>query len=145
MKKFVIVFIIGVIVGTGSYWTFRDGPLAQKVRESKIVQAVGNKLEDLAADKVKAEMEKNGKVVMNKAAGVTIPTVADGLLSDLVKAEIAAEPMLAGTEIKAEVKSGDVALSGTASSYEQVARATRLALECDATRSVVSTIQVKAK
>jgi osmotically-inducible protein OsmY len=145
MKKFVIVFIIGVIVGTGSYWTFRDGPLAQKVRESKLVQAVGEKLQDRAADKVKEEMEKNGKVVMNKAAGSTIPTVADGLLSDLVKAEIAAEPMLAGTGIKVEVKSGDVALSGTVSSYEQVARAMRLALECDATRSVVSTIQVKAK
>lgn len=145
MKKFVIVFIIGVVVGTGSYWTFRDGPLAKKVRESKLVQAVGDKLEDRATNKVKEEMEKNGKVVMNKAPGVPIPSLDDGRLSDLIKAKIAAEPMLADAVIKQDVKSGDVELRGSATSYEQVARAMRLAFECDATRSVVSTIEVKAK
>ena len=145
MKKYLIIFIIGVVVGSGSYWTLRDGPLATKVRESSVVQKIGDKLDDRVAAKMKEEMDKQGKIVLNKAPGSTIPILEDGRLSDLVKAKIAAEPTLSGTEIKTEVKSGDVTLSGTATSYDQVSLATRLALECDATRTVVSTIAVKPK
>jgi osmotically-inducible protein OsmY len=53
--------------------------------------------------------------------------------------------MLSDTSINVEVKDGEVSLQGTAASYEQVARAMRLGLECAATRTVVSTIQVKSK
>jgi len=90
-------------------------------------------------------MEKQGKIVVNKPAASTIASLDDGLLSDLVKAKLAAEPMLSGASVKPDVKNGEVSLQGTAASYEQVARALRLALECDATKSVVSTIQIKAK
>ena len=145
MKKYLYIFIIGAVVGSGGYWTFRDGPLATKVRESSVVQKVGEKLDQRLTSQLQEEMQKQGKIVLNKPAGAVIPSLDDGRLSDLVKAKIAAEPSLSAANIKVEVKSGDVALSGTASSYDQVSKATRLALECDATRTVVSTIAVGAK
>ena len=145
MNKYLIIFIIGVVVGSGGYWTFRDGPLATKVRESSVVQKIGDKLDERAAAKMKEEMEKQGKIVLNKPPGSTIPILEDGRLSDLIKAKIAAEPTLSDASIKTEVKSGDITLTGTATSYEQVALAMRLALECDATRSVFSSIIVKPK
>jgi osmotically-inducible protein OsmY len=145
MKKHVIVFIIGIVVGTAGYWVFRDGPLATKLRESALVQKVSEQVDERATNRLKEEMEKQGKIVMSKRPGSSIPNLDDGLLSDLVKAKIAAEPMLSGASIKEDVKDGEVSLKGSAASYEQVARALRLAMECEATRSVVSTIQVKPK
>jgi osmotically-inducible protein OsmY len=145
MKKYSIVFIIGVVLGTAGYWTFRDGPLAAKVRENALVQKVGEKIDERVTDRLKGEMEKNGKIVMNKPEGLSVPKLDDGRLSDLVKAKIAAEPMLSDTSIKEDAKDGQVSLQGSAASYEQVARAMRLALECDATKTVVSTIAVKSK
>jgi hypothetical protein len=145
MKKYVIVFILGIVVGSGSYWTLRDGPLASKLRDNALVEKVTGKVDEFATDRLKAAMEKDGKIVRNKPAGLSIPKVEDGLLKDLVKAKIAAEPLLSDASIKADVKEGEVSLEGSAASYEQVARAMRLAFECDATKTVVSTIQVKSK
>jgi osmotically-inducible protein OsmY len=145
MKKYTIVFIVGVAVGTGGYWTFRDGPLAAKVRENALVQKVSEKVDERVTNRLKDEMEKQGKIVMSKPAGSSVSNLEDGRLSDLVKAKIGAEPMLSDASIKEDVKDGEVSLKGSAASYEQVARAMRLALECDATRTVVSTIAVKAK
>jgi hypothetical protein len=145
MKKNLYIFIIGLVIGLSGYWIFRDGPMATKIKENALVEKVGQKLQDRAVDKIKEEMDKNKRVVINKPAGSSIPVVADFLMTDLVRAKIAAEPLLAGAEIKPEAKGGDVELRGTAGSYEQISRAMRLAFECDAARSVVSTIEVKAK
>jgi len=71
------------------------------------------------------------------------PLIADDLLSNLVKAKIAADPMTSKAEIDVEAEQGEVNLKGTASSYEQVARAMQLALDCDATISVISKIKVQ--
>ena len=145
MKKYLTVFIVGLLMGTAGYWTFRDGPLANKVRESSIVQKVSDTIDERVTNRLKEEMEKQGKITMSKPAGLSIPQLDNSRLSDLVKAKIAAEPTLSDTSIKVDVKDGEVGLSGTATSYDQVARAMRLGLDCDATKTVVSTIQVKAK
>ena len=145
MKKNFIIFLLGLVIGSGSYWTFRDGPLATKVRENRFVQKVSEAFDERATSKLKDEMEKQGKIVVNKPASSTIADLDDGKLNDLVKAKLAAEPSLADASIKPDAKSGEVTLRGTASSYDQVARAIRVSLECGATKSVVSTIEVKAK
>ena len=145
MKKQLKVFIVGLLIGLAGYWTFRDGPLAAKVRENALVQKVGEAVDERATSRLKEEMEKHGKITLSKPAGLSIPQLENTRLSDLVKAKIAAEPMLSDTSINVEVKDGEVSLQGTAASYEQVARAIRLGLECAATRTVVSTIQVKSK
>lgn len=145
MKKYIIVFIAGLLLGTGSYWTLRDGPLATKVRESSLVQKVSDKIDERVTSRLKEEMEKQGKIVMNKPAGILVPRLDDGRLGDLVKAKIAADPMLSEASIKPDVKDGEVNLQGTAGSYEDIGRAMRLALECEATKTVVSTIKIKSK
>lgn len=145
MKKNLIVFAIGLLVGSSCYWIFRDGPLATRIRESKLVQKVSDVFDDRATSRLKEEMDKEGKITVNKPAGANIAAVSDGLLNDLVKAKVAAEPMLSDASIRTEVSSGEVRLRGSASSYEQVARAIRLAFECAATKTVISTIEVKAK
>jgi osmotically-inducible protein OsmY len=145
MKKNFIIFLLGLVIGSGSYWTFRDGPLATKVRENRFVQKVSEAFDERATSKLKDEMEKEGKIVVNKPASSNIADLDDGKLNDLVKAKIAAEPSLSDASIKPEAKSGEVTLRGTANSYDQVARAIRVSLECGATKSVVSTVEVKAK
>jgi hypothetical protein len=145
MKKNIIIFLLGVVVGSGSYWTFRDGPLAAKVRENRLVQKVSEAVDERSNDKLKEEMEKQGKIVASKPAESGIITVDDGKLNDLVKAKMALDPTLADASIKSEVKSGEVTLSGSATSYDQVGRAIRLAMECGGTKTVVSTVVVKAK
>src|SRR5689334_3535114 len=99
MKKYSIVFIIGVALGTAGYWTFRDGPLAAKVKENSLVQKVSEKIDDRVNDRLKEEMEKNGKIVMDKPDKISVPKLEDGRLSDLVKARIGAEPLLFDTSI----------------------------------------------
>lgn len=145
MKKNVIIFLVGMVIGSGSYWTLRDGPLAKKVRDSALVQGMGEAIDKRATERMKEEMTKNGKIVVKRPGDSAVAPIDDGLLSDLVKAKIAAEPKLAETKIKEEVKSGEVTLQGTAASYEEVARAIHLALDCKGTKTVVSTIEVTAK
>src|SRR5215472_12748574 len=106
MKKYFYVFIAGIAVGTGSYWTVRDGPLATKVRENALVQKVGGLVDDHVTSRLKDDMDKQGKIVMDKPAGSSIPKLDDGRLGDLVKAKIAAEPMLADASIREDVKDG---------------------------------------
>jgi osmotically-inducible protein OsmY len=145
MKKYLVIFVLGVLTGSGGYWVLREGPLASKVQASSLVQKVEEKVQEHAANQVKEEMEKHGKIVMNKPADSPVATIPDSRLQDLIKAKLAAEPLLENTEIRQDVQHGDVELRGTATSYEQIARAMRLALECEATRTVVSTIEVKVK
>src|SRR5262249_13458516 len=145
MKKILFGFLFGLLIGSSGYWVVRDGPLAAKLRKQpvvvKAVDAMEERARERSATEGKEEMEKNGQVVMNKASAVT--PIEDKLLDKLVEAKLAADPVTAKAEIKASVDQGKVELTGSASSYEQVSRAIRQALECEATRSVVSKVQVK--
>jgi osmotically-inducible protein OsmY len=145
MKKIIITFIIGFIVGSSGYWALRDGPLATKLQQqptfAKAVDMVQDKVLERAANEVKDEMKRDGKVVMTKPTIQTVH-IEDDLLNDLVKAKLAADPSLAKSSIKSSSKEGQVELRGNALSYEQVTRAMRLAFECDAASKVTSTIEV---
>jgi len=145
MKKYIIVFLLGLFLGTSGYWTVRDRPLAGKIQKqaiyTKTVDAFEAKALAKAAAEVKTQMEQGGQAMKTKPSSG--PVIADDLLSNLVKAKIAADPLTSKAEIDVAADQGEVNLKGTASSYEQVARAMQLALECDATSSVISKIQVK--
>jgi osmotically-inducible protein OsmY len=145
MKKYIIVFLLGLLLGTSGYWTVRDGPLAGKIQKQgvyvKTVDALEAKALAKAADEAKTQMQQGGQAMKTKPSSG--PLIANDLLSNLVKAKIAADPLTGKAEIEVEAEQGEVNLKGTATSYEQVARAMQLALECDATTSVISKIQVK--
>lgn len=146
MKKYIIVFLLGLLLGTSGYWVVRDGPLASKIQQqaiyTKTVDALAAEALQRSADEVKTQMAQGGQALMTKPTSG--PVIADDLLNDLVKAKIAADPIASKATIKVEADQGEVKLSGTASSYEQVARAMQLALDCDATTTVSSKIEVKA-
>jgi osmotically-inducible protein OsmY len=145
MRRYIIVFLLGFFLGTSGYWTVRDGPLASKIQNqaiyTKTVDALEAKALAKAADQVKTQMEQGGQAMMSKPSSG--PVIADDLLNNLVKAQIAADPVASKAEIDVAAEQGEVTLKGTASSYDQVARAMQLALECDATSSVISKIKVK--
>jgi osmotically-inducible protein OsmY len=145
MKKYLVVFLLGLLLGTSGYWTVRDGPLASKIQKQgvyiKTVDALEAKALAKAAAEVKTQMDQGGQAMKTKPSSG--PLIADDLLTNLVKAKIAADPTTAKAEIDVEAEQGEVHLSGTASSYEQIARAMQLALDCDATISVISKVKVK--
>ena len=145
MKKGVIIFLIGVIFGSGGYWTFRDGPLATKLRESKLVQKISDAFDERATDKLKDEMAKTGKITASQSADSKAITVEDGKLKDLVKAMLSVDPTVSDADIKVDVENDQVSLRGSATSWDQVGHAIKLALDCPGTRTVISTIEVKAK
>ena len=145
MKKYIIVFLLGLFLGTSGYWTVRDGPLAGKIQKQgvyiKTVDALEAKALAKVAGEVKTQMEQSGQAMMSKPSSG--PAITDDLLNNLVKAKIAADSLASKAEIEVETEQGEVNLTGTASSYEEVARAMQLALDCDATSSVISKIKVK--
>jgi|SRR3974377_133303 osmotically-inducible protein OsmY len=145
MKKYIIVFLLGLFLGTSGYWTVRDGPLASKIQKQgvyiKTVDALEAKALAKVAGEVKTQMEQSGQAMMSKPSSG--PAITDDLLNNLVKAKIAADSLASKAEIEVETEQGEVNLTGTASSYEEVARAMQLALDCDATSSVISKIKVK--
>lgn len=145
MKKYIIVFLLGLFLGTSGYWTVRDGPLAGKIQKqaiyTKTVDALEAKALQRVADEVKTQMDQGGQAMMTKPSSG--PVIADDLLGNLVKAKIAADAIASKAQIDVGADQGEVTLKGTASSYDQVARAMQLALDCDATSSVISKIKVK--
>ena len=145
MKKYIIVFLLGLFLGTSGYWKVRDGPLAGKIQKQgvyiKTVDALEAKALAKVAGEVKTQMEQSGQAMMSKPSSG--PAITDDLLNNLVKAKIAADSLASKAEIEVETEQGEVNLTGTASSYEEVARAMQLALDCDATSSVISKIKVK--
>jgi osmotically-inducible protein OsmY len=147
MKKYIIVFLLGGFFGIGGYWAVRDGPLAGKIQNQtvyiKAVDALDAQALKRSADTVKTQMEQAGQAFMSKPSSG--PVIADDLLNNLIKAKIAADPLASQATIKVKAEQGTVNLEGTASSYEQVARAMQLALGCDATSSVISKIEVKTQ
>jgi osmotically-inducible protein OsmY len=147
MRRYIIVFLLGLFLGTSGYWMVRDGPLASKIQKqavyTKTVDALEAQALQRSADAVKTQMAQGGQALMTKPASG--PVIADDLLKNLVKAKIAADPLASKAAIKVEAEQGEVKLSGTASSYEQVARAMQLALDCDATSIVSSKIEVKTQ
>jgi osmotically-inducible protein OsmY len=145
MKKYIITFLLGLFLGASGYWTVRDGPLASKIQKqavyTKTVDALETEALKRTADEVKTQMEQGGQAMMTKPSSG--PVIADDLLNNLVKAKIAADPIASKAEIDVDTEQGEVTLKGTASSYEQVARAMQLALDCNATSMVTSKIKVK--
>jgi osmotically-inducible protein OsmY len=147
MKRFLLAFLLGVIAGCSGFWVFRDGPLAKKITEAsptsipgRVMGAVEQQIAESRAEEVKQQLEASGSLVREKMP----PRVAydDEGVNDVIVAKLKADPTLAGAKIKSETKAGEATLRGTATSYEQIARALRLALETEGTRKVTVTIKL---
>ncbi len=153
MKKTVISFLIGAVVGGAGYW-YIDSHRAQALQaKDKIVDtaeaaanSIKEKVGDIKADVIRQELAKSGVYVAEKAkqAGAAVAdATADARITASIKAKLVAEPGLSALRIGVDTTGGLVTLSGTVNSYEDIARAVRLAMETDGVHKVVSTLQVK--
>jgi osmotically-inducible protein OsmY len=156
MRKLLLGFILGVIVGVGAFYYYNEqlgsSPDAAQTRQTvansatKVKEAIQEKLSSINTDEIKRELERTGTVVREKAgkAGTAIAdATANARVTGSVKARLINEMGTAALNINVDTTDGLVTLSGTAASHEEVARAVKTALETEGVLKVISTVQVK--
>ena len=152
--KIFLSFMIGVLVGVASHWYFTqpqskaDMAVAEEsVREG--AAKVGRSLsETFSADNIKEELARTGKVIREKSkqAGHAIAdATANARTTTAIKSKLVQDSGLAAFKIDVDTTDGVVTLSGTVSTYDEIARAMNIAWDTDGVSKVVSTLQVKPK
>jgi len=149
MKRMVLSFLIGVAAGVLAHWYLQqeEGKRAMSAAREKVVSGTERAKEAVrhGVDEIKEELNRTGRVVRDKMTGTTqsaTNSVANVSAGATITARLAADPSLQRSNIRVETTNGVVTLSGTVSSYEQVGRAMKLALEADGVQRVVSLLQV---
>ena len=157
MKHWSIGFLIGLVVGVLGYWFFEQEQNQQRVREARTsvvteAERVGGviqeKFSEIRTQDIKRELEHTGMIVREKAkqAGSAISdATANTRTTAAIKAKFFAEPGISAMSINVDTAEGLVTLSGTVASYEQIAKAIKIAMETDGVKKVISTLQVKPK
>ena len=150
--KYTLTFIIGLLVGVGVHWY-----LTQPKNQATVIEArenvrtaahnAGQTLkETFDSEKIREELSRTGKVIREKTrqAGNAIADAAvNTRISGSIKAKLLQEPGLSALKIDVDTTDGVVTLSGTVSSYDEIAKAMSLAWDTDGVHKVVSTLQVK--
>lgn len=101
----------------------------------------------LGVDEIKEELSRTGRVIRDKTKSIgrqstnAVPANG-GATAAQVQAKLTADPNLAAQNIHVEVSRGVATLSGDVTSYEQIDRAMKLALETDDVQKVVSLLRV---
>ena len=155
MKRLLLGFLCGVLVGAGGYWYFHQGGGQQEFADarqrlsngaSRVQQAIKDTVGDIRAEDIREELARTSMVVREKAkdAGSAIAdAAANARITAAIKTKLLKEPGLSALQINVDTTDGLVTLSGTASSPDEVARALNLALATDGVHKVISTIQIK--
>jgi hyperosmotically inducible protein len=152
MKNFIIGLFFGAILLIAAIWYYGDkNSHAEKAKQElqhaadQTKEFVEDKL-NLTADNIKEELARTGKVVRRKAQAAetaVADAAADARITATIKAKLLRDPALSAISISVSTKDGRVALSGTASSPENIRKAMQLALETDGVHEVASSLQVK--
>ena len=148
--KYVLTFTLGALVGICGIWYFAQ------VQQHKSVPTLAHEATAdtnlppakpaIDGEKLKEEMARTGQVIREKAheAGEAIAdATANARTTAAIKAKLLKESSLSALKIDVDTTDGVVTLSGTVSSYDDIARAVNLAIETDGVHRVVSTLQVK--
>ena len=160
-----LVFVIGLGLGAGAHW-YLTQPRSQEltarakenVRESTAsvresvregASNVGDSLKrTFDADNIREEFTRTGKVIREKtgkAADYVADATANARTTGAIKTKLVADSGLSAFKINVDTSDGVVTLSGTVSSYEEIGKAMKLAMETDGVQRVISTLQVKEK
>jgi len=150
--KYVLTFIIGLLVGIGTHWYLTQpkgqataANASESVRET--ARDVGQTVKDkFDTDKIKDELSRTGKVIREKTskAGEAIAdATANARITTAIKAKLIGDSGLSAFKIDVDTSDGVVTLSGTVSSYTEIEKAMNFAWETDGVHKVVSTLQVK--
>jgi hyperosmotically inducible periplasmic protein len=168
MRGFFNGLILGVILGAVGYWFLQKQaaahPEAQQRYEDSAAQLRSNatvtaqnfsdafraKLDtlELHGDQIKNEMAQTGKVVRRKAQDIgdkVADAASDARAVTEIKAKYAKDSTLSAWDISVSCTQGQVTLSGTVPSADDIGKAVALALEADGVRDATSTLTVKPK
>ncbi len=168
MRTFCTGFLLGLILGAAGFWFFqekaRSHPEAEKRYEESATKlrdsagdaalhlsdAVKAKMEtlNLRAEDVKDELARTGKIVRRKAQALgeqTVDAAADARIVTAIKAKLAVDPDLSAWKISVSADQGQVALAGSVSAPEHIAKAVALALDTSGVREVTYNLEIKPK
>jgi len=143
MKRMLFCFLLGVAAGVGGYWYLQQD--AGRVRLEQVTGAVKERIGELTVNDIKGELARTSMVVREKAreAGQSIAgATANARTTLAIKTKLVAEPGLSALAINVDTTDGLVTLSGKVDSYEQIAKAVKLALDTEGVHKVISTLQV---
>ena len=165
MKKFRVVlpwFILAVVgCEKKSQLPIAEPTLAQKTETAvknaaektkdaaiDVKDAVADKLADwkLTPADIKADLEKGGRVIRTKAAGVGERTGAiydNAKVLTVINAKLVGDYKLSAIKINVDADQGVVTLKGTVKSVDLIGRAIALALDTDDVVKVVSQLTVE--
>src|SRR5262245_50808634 len=108
-------------------------------------EAVKQGIADLKTEDIKQELERTGKVVRRKAGKIgeaLADAATNAKITATIKASYAVDSELSALRISVDTTSGLVTLSGTVNTFDEIAKAIRIALETDGVQQVISTLQV---
>ncbi|HYR43993.1 MAG TPA: BON domain-containing protein [Terriglobia bacterium] len=157
MKQWWIGFACGLVIGLLAYWFIEQEQNQQRIRAARNsmvseAERVGGVLQEkvsgMRTQDIKRELEHTGVIVREKArqAGSAISDATSNTrITAAIKAKLIAEPGISAFSINVDTADGLVTLSGSVVSYEQIAKALKIAMETDGVKKVVSTLQVKPK
>ena len=156
MKTLFILLLVGTLAGAVGWryyqrqqnLTFGDraAALAERGREvaGEARDAVMAKAEEwnLTPDNIKAELKKTGRIFRSRASALG-ETMDDTRITTVIKGKYVVEKNLSVFDISVECLDGEVKLSGSVNSAEQIGHAVKLALQTNGVHSVVSHLAVK--
>jgi osmotically-inducible protein OsmY len=154
-------FFIGLLTGVflcglvGGYIVLRKKPAVQEAQNvtanaiRRAVNAADVKMEawHLTSKDIEAELTKTGKVVRRQISDFRIAVTdatSDARITATIKAKYALDKGLTKDRISVSTTGGNVTLTGTAASYENIGRAILLAKETASVRDVIATVKVKS-
>lgn len=147
--KSLLLLILGAVIGFGVHWyvtrqSAESVPAHARENRAEVVQTLKDTLNTEA---IREELSRSGQVIREKArqAGRVISDAADNArITATIKTKLLREAALSALAIDVDTTDGVVTLSGSVSSYEQIAQAMRLAMDTEGVTKVISTLQVKA-
>jgi len=156
MKKFLIAFTLGVVLGAGGFWYLEQDQAKRALRDAehsvagsaeKATGTIHDKLNEIKGEDIQRELERFGVVIQEKAreAGTAIwDATANTRTSAAIKAKLLTEPGISSMNINVDTTDGVVTLAGAVASPDQVAKAVKVAMETEGVTKVISTLQVKS-
>ena len=153
--RFLIILALGMALGVVGYWYFTEGrrdPRVQSIerRVGEHAETVGDSIKQqvsqITVESIREELERTGRVIRQKLQQTTAvfrDDGADGSTAAELRAKLANDPVLAARPITVVARQGQVTLSGSVASHEEIARAMQLAFQLEGVREVVSELQVR--
>jgi len=157
--KVILALFVGIALGVAVVWFYGTsrGRSSMKTTGDQIESAtksardsIQDKMRsfNLRPEDIKEDLAKTGQVVRRKAqeAGRVISdATADARITAAIKGKFVASKDLSAMSISVNTTEGNVTLSGSVNSPEDIGKAMTLALETDGVREVVSTMLVTSK